>query len=212
LKIGKKDSTGAGYDARKTEILRVAAGIIRRKGFAATRIDDIADGVGLTKAGLYHYLPKKSQVLSAIIEHALDKLDIEVLLPGMAQKDPESRLRTLLARYARILLDEHDLILILLDEFDQLTPQERRRFMPRKREFIHLIRTTIEEIKTTGRLRDLDIGVAAVNLLAPIQWLPRWYRRSGRCNREKIIAETIEFVLFGLIHEEGNAQPTQALQ
>lgn len=199
MKANKRESTGSGYDARKAEILRISASIIRRKGFTATRIDDIAEGVGLTKAGLYHYVSKKADVLAAIMEHALEQLEVEVLLPTLAQKEPEQRLRTLLGRLAHILIDEHDLMLTLFDEFGRLTPGERRHLVPRKRELIDLLKRTLDELQAAGKIRKLESSVAVFNLLAPVLWLPRWYRPRGRLHKDEVVDETLRFIMAGLL-------------
>ena len=195
----KRESTGPGYDKRTSKILRSAASIIRRKGFSATRIDDIAESVGLTKAGLYHYIPKKALLLSAIMEHAIELLDVEVLLPSVAETDPEKRLRHLLQSCAYMFLRERDLMLVLFDEFGQLKPEEQRRFLPRQKEFLELLRTTLEELREEGKLRDLEIQVAVFNLLAPVLWLPRWYKRRRSLSRETVISETVRLGLLSVL-------------
>ncbi len=194
----KNGSTDA-YHARRIEILRKAAGIIRRKGFAATRIDDIADAVGLTKAGLYHYIPSKTNLLVALFEHAMARLELEVVEPGRAKADPEARLRTLVNHHTRLILEEQDLVVILTAEFERLSREHRNRFARGQRAFFHLFRGVLDELKAEGQLRDLDPAVAAFSLLGTMLWLPRWFRHKGQLTREQIVENTTRFILAAVL-------------
>jgi AcrR family transcriptional regulator len=51
------DSTG--FVARREQIFVHAAQMFCTRGFAATSMADIAEAVGITKAGLYHFVRNK---------------------------------------------------------------------------------------------------------------------------------------------------------
>jgi AcrR family transcriptional regulator len=80
--------------ARPEEVLDAALDLFARKGFAATRMDDIAKAAGLSKAAIYLYFPSKEDVFKALVETR-----IVVLRDAMAEAvegmkhDPISGLR-----------------------------------------------------------------------------------------------------------------------
>jgi AcrR family transcriptional regulator len=51
-------------------ILDRAAALFARRGFAKTSVQDIADAVGLSKAGLLHHFPSKDALHRAVLEQA----------------------------------------------------------------------------------------------------------------------------------------------
>ncbi len=57
----KTQKKSAPNKERLAEIYRTSAQIILRKGYDATSISDIANALGKTKAGLYHYLHGKKE-------------------------------------------------------------------------------------------------------------------------------------------------------
>lgn len=189
----------ASHLARKAEILRASARLIHQKGFAGTRIDDIAAAVHLTKAGLYHYIPKKSHLLVAIMSYALDRLDGEVLAPCLEESNAERRLRTMISQLARLAIEEKDCIPILTDEMSGLKPEERRRVASRMRRFLRLLRATLKELRSAGVLRGVKPNIASFNLLGAVLWLPRWYEPGRRHEGAEVIAETTDFILAGLL-------------
>src|SRR5215210_6448938 len=87
---------------RLAEIYRTAAQIILRKGYDATSVNDIADALGMTKAGLYHYISGKKELLFDIMNFGLDELEEEVTNPARAIKDAEERLRFMISGHAQL--------------------------------------------------------------------------------------------------------------
>lgn len=59
-------------------ILDRAAALFAQRGFAKTSLQDVADAVELSKAGLLHHFPSKDALRVAVIEHA-DALGRRVL-------------------------------------------------------------------------------------------------------------------------------------
>lgn len=51
-------------------ILDRAAGLFARRGYAKTSLQDVADAVGLSKAGLLHHFPSKDALHEAVLAHA----------------------------------------------------------------------------------------------------------------------------------------------
>lgn len=71
-------------EERKHQILNAAEDVFTSKGFAATRMDDIADQTGLSKGTLYLYFKSKDDLIIAILDRifqrefkALEKLKTE---------------------------------------------------------------------------------------------------------------------------------------
>src|SRR4051812_23551630 len=54
--------------ARRKEILTAAVRVFARKGFAATRIDDIAAEAGIAKGSVYLYYDSRDALLEAVFE------------------------------------------------------------------------------------------------------------------------------------------------
>jgi AcrR family transcriptional regulator len=77
--------------ARRNEICLTAAHTFVQRGFDATSVNDIAAALGITKAGLYHYISSKESLLFDIITLGLDSIDEEVIEPTRDIADPEAR-------------------------------------------------------------------------------------------------------------------------
>src|ERR1700751_6288119 len=58
-------------DARPAEILTAALDCFAERGFAATRLDDVAQRAGVTKGTLYLYFDSKEELFKAVVRQAL---------------------------------------------------------------------------------------------------------------------------------------------
>jgi AcrR family transcriptional regulator len=186
-------------DGRAAEVYRTAAQIILQKGYDATSVSDIARALGITKAGLYHYIRGKTQLLFDIMKFGLDELDREVVRPAKQIANPEARLRFLITTHARIVTRGLGAVTIVVDEARALTPAQNRSVTHRKRAYFDFLRGTLDELKKHGKLRDVDTTVAAFNLLGMVNWLSRWYRPEGRFTVAAISDQLTDMALHGLL-------------
>ncbi|HEX8494972.1 MAG TPA: TetR/AcrR family transcriptional regulator [Pyrinomonadaceae bacterium] len=194
---------------RLAEIYRTAAQIILRKGYDATSVNDIANALGMTKAGLYHYISGKKELLFDIMNFGLDELDEEVAIPAKAINDAEARLRFIVSSHAQLVTRGQGAITILVDEVTALTPAQFRKITHRKREYFDYLRDLLDELKSAGKLQDLDTTAATFCLLGMINWLSRWFRQDGALTAEQAAAEIVKIALGGLLLPESRDAKTR---
>jgi AcrR family transcriptional regulator len=58
-------------EARPDEVLDAALALFVEKGFAATRVEDIASRAGLSKGAVYLYFPSKEAILEGLVKRAV---------------------------------------------------------------------------------------------------------------------------------------------
>jgi hypothetical protein len=67
--------------------------------------------------------------------------------------------------------------------------------------YFDLVRDTLAGVKAEGRLRDVDLTVAAFSILGMILWLPRWFRPDGALTAEQVSEEIARLALGGVLLE-----------
>lgn len=189
---------------RLAEIYRTAAQIILRKGYDATSVNDIANALGMTKAGLYHYINGKKELLFDIMNFGLDELDEEVVTPAQSINDITARLHFIIASHARLVTRGNGAITILVDEITALAPAQNRKITHRKRTYFDCLRETLNQLKAEGKLHDVDTTAATFSLLGMINWLSRWFRQDGALTEEQAAEEIVKIALHGLLRPESN--------
>jgi len=193
--------------SRKTEILRRSAHLFLERGFEVTSLVDIANAIGISKAGLYYHFSSKQELLAAIINHAQDIHENEVQkeLAGSRSGD-EEELRRLIHAHAMMMTREDDAAFAILavDEMRSLLPADRAQIARRKRTYLNLIRERLERLAAAGRLRDVDITTATHTLAGMVLWLPKWYRQPGRLSAGQMADEITELAMHAVLPDGGS--------
>lgn len=202
MKSIKNSSPIANEPNRLSEIYHVAARLIFEKGFDATSMNDIAEAVGMTKAGIYHYIDGKKDLLFAINSYGLDLLDIQVIGPARAVEDAEERLRAIISNHISLITSGNSHIAILVDEVAGLSRAHRRAIDRRRRLYLDFVRETLEQLKAEGKLKDINITIAAFSLFGMILWLSRWFKSDGQLTSEEIAREIQKIALGGMLNQE----------
>ncbi len=205
----KRERIPAPSDGRAGEVFRTAAQMILQNGYDATSVSDIARALGITKAGLYHYIHGKTQLLFDIMQYGLDELDREVAQPAYKIEDAEDRIRFMIGTHARIVTRGHGAVTILVDETRALTPAQNRVITKRKRAYLDFLRDTLKQLQSEGKLRDVNITVAAFGILGTINWLSRWHQPNGLLDEEQIAGQIVDIALNGL--KRGNRRGLRAI-
>jgi AcrR family transcriptional regulator len=142
---------------RFNQIYYVAALMFCERGYHATSMTDIAEAVGITKAGVYHFIPGgKQDLLFGIMSYGMDTLDQCVIEPVKAIVDAEERLRAIIKNHVRLITNGSNAsgfnpVTIVVDEVASLSPTQQRKIFQRKRKYLDLIRQTLEERKAEGK-------------------------------------------------------------
>ena len=63
------------YAVKRNEILDVAQRLVYTKGYEQMTIQDILDGLPISKGAFYHYFDSKQALLEALIERMLKEAD-----------------------------------------------------------------------------------------------------------------------------------------
>jgi len=180
-----------------------AAKIFLDQGYDATSMDDIAEALQITKAGLYYYIESKEELLYQIISHGLDWLEREVIQPARGLADPEARLRWIIEHHGKGLLKGSRVIPLLTDEVSALSPSHRQQILRRKRAYFDLVRGTLNELRRLGKLRNIDTTAATFGLFGILLWLPRWYRPGGRMSAAQTLDHMMNLYLGGVLEARG---------
>ena len=184
---------------RSREIYLTAAQIFFTKGYNATSLNDIADALSITKAGLYYYVESKQELLYQIIKLGLDDVKREVLDPAREIVDAETRLRFIVKNHSRLSAGGNHAVIIISHEVDALNFNQKQEVLQRRREYFEFIRGTLIELETQGKLQEIDLTTATFTILGMIIWLARWFSPNGKMSVEKVCDDVCEMALRGVL-------------
>jgi AcrR family transcriptional regulator len=185
---------------RRAQIYEVAARIFCEKGFDKASMGDIADATGLTKAGLYHHIRSKEELLYAIMAYGMELFEDKVLKRVAAIPDPLERLRATFRGHVLVVIrDRPKEITVILHESNALKGRLWDRINTRKRRYVRFLEKTIRELVKSGAARPVDPALAAFGMLGMINWIYQWYRPGGRLSETEVADRMSDLYLGGLL-------------
>ena len=183
------------------EICRVAARVFYEKGYDGASMQDIAEAVGLTKAGLYHHVSSKDTLLFEIMNYGMDILDESVLAKVKDIQDPREKLRQTILGHIDLVVRARDMeITVILHENRSLKGNMRKTINARKRAYIDYLEDLIARVQEQGGAPPrVSPHIAAFAVLGMINWLYQWYHLEGPIKQEEIAQAYVDFFFRGLL-------------
>jgi AcrR family transcriptional regulator len=186
---------GPPKEDRLEDVLAVAGRLFRERGYRATRLDQIADELGVTRAALYYYVETKQELLAEICGRSQQAVE-SALHEVQAVPDAAERLRAFARAFARNTAT--DSARVFFRDAKELHPEVRARL----RERAHRVTRGAEEIleagMAAGRFQPLNVRVVAPGLLAMLNSLPDWVRPGRHGTLEEVTEELIDVYLRGI--------------
>ena len=174
-------------DARPREIVAAALDVFVERGFAATRLTDVADRAGITKGTLYLYFADKHALFRAVVQ--------EAVVPEIARMENIVRDRSGPCAETIRLLVQHWWRIVgesTLCGIPKLVVAEASNFPDLARFFVqHVVRrgrklfaALIREGIRRGEFRDCDVRYATRLLVSPLVFAAIWERSLKPFDRE----------------------------
>jgi AcrR family transcriptional regulator len=165
----------------RAEILSTTVGLFRERGFAATRVADVIERVGISEKTFFNYFPSKEAVLEA---KAHETADLYVALLRNLLARPDEPVRTRLEELARALAGAFSgdrewmtLLITHTNLFFGAQGEQRQRDRAAQELLAELFRSgqKSKEIRADVDARQLAELYSAAFLLTTVNWLTGWW-------------------------------------
>ncbi|MFO1345129.1 MAG: TetR/AcrR family transcriptional regulator [Rhodocyclaceae bacterium] len=196
-------------DARPSELTAAALDLFVEKGFAATRLDDVAARAGVSKGTLYLYFDSKEALFKAVIE--------EGIVPALAAAEQQlaeyqgpsaGLLQALLNGWWQQIGNTH------LGGVVKLIISESRNF-PDVAQYYHdhvivrgrsLLRAALNRGIATGEFRTMDVESCIDVAIAPLLMLVIWRYSFCFCGNDiepaAFLQTHVDLLVNGLLRKE----------
>lgn len=193
---GRKQDDGERYRT----ILETAARLICERGYEGTSMQEIAAACRMTKAGLYHHVQNKEQLLFDIMSYGMDAFEQQVLDKVRDNPDPVERLRECMRLNIHLVTGGCSKeVIIILHEHATLTGEARAFIDSRKKNYVRFLEDAFSEAVRMERIRPVQPTVAAFSFLGMVLWIYKWFQPDGRLSAEQVANEMVDLLFTGLV-------------
>lgn len=205
----KKPRWARRKDARPQELLAAALDLFVEKGYAATRLDDVAACAGVSKGTLYLYFANKEDLFKAVVRENIIPIvgEAEDIVEGFQGSTADLFREIILGWWERIgntkLSGMTKLVMAESNNFPEVTQFYHTEFIARANAMIvRMIERGIER----GEFRRIDVNHAMNIVCAPMLMLMMSKHSFGICSVEPVSAEAylesfIDLMLHGLLSD-----------
>jgi AcrR family transcriptional regulator len=180
---------------READLLRTAIRLFRERGFHATSMQDLAEGLGMNRGSLYHYIESKDDLLWSIVSGALRQLDDQLRPILEAEAPGRERLRLAIAAHLAFAAEHAAELSLVQVELRSLSPERRATIVERRDAYERMWRAAISAAIGEGTLRPLNVRLAAIAILSACNWFTQWYRPEGPLSVKDIATEFADLFL-----------------
>lgn len=192
-------------DARPSELITAALRLFAERGFAATRLEDVAAAAGVSKATVYLYFENKERLFEAVVRAAVTpSLEQADALVDAFEGTTPNLLRTLVKVFEAALDGPFPSIAkLVIAESGNFPDLARLWANVALRRGFALMQRVIRRGVERGEFRPVDPEVMAPLIMAPVVVLGLWKESFGKhtdmqLDRAAMLAEHVETLLRGL--------------
>lgn len=189
------------YSEIHDNILKRAAAVFAKAGYASSTISDIANATNLSRGALYHYFPSKEAILHEILNrHLLEFLDI-VDKAMQSSRVAVEQLRAVTKAIVDVNSRSPDEQIILLNEMNQLAIGERKRMEDLERQILDRLSDLLIRVDLNARITSANKRVYTMMYLGIINYTFAWYDPTGRVKPAEYADLATDLFLHGLLTE-----------
>jgi AcrR family transcriptional regulator len=205
-------------DARPQELLEAAIDLFVERGYAATRLEDVARRAGVSKGTLYLYYENKEELFKAVVRSSIVPVIGEAEV-SIAEFEGHSAdlLRHLIHSWWRRLGATKasgiiKLVMAEADNFPELAAFYQEEVINRG---TRTMSGMLERGVARGEFRPMDVNLMHQVLMAPVLMLITWKHSVGPCPRAELeplafLDTFLDMALHGLLPQGQPAAPGAA--
>jgi AcrR family transcriptional regulator len=192
------DTHTAKFEARRNEIIDIAAALFAKNSYAGTGVSEISEAAKVRKGGLYYYIGSKELLLVEIHERVMQPL-LEVT-EHIASLDahPLVRLRLLSESLLQAITERHDHVRVFLHEHRALQGELLEQFRSRRRAYEDLVTGMFAAGVEQGLFEIEDLRLTTLAFLGMHNSSYQWIKVGGRLDSLTISARYCTIFFDGI--------------
>ncbi|GAA4401513.1 TetR/AcrR family transcriptional regulator [Tsukamurella soli] len=190
--------TSGRHDLVLEQLMEAAEGLFSRQGVAGTSLQELADAVGLTRTGVYHYVSGKDELLEHLVRgFTLETAESLGALAVDTERPAAERLREAVASVARRVAEHPRRFRLLLTSEDSFPEPLAKQHRAARRDTLAALSSLIDAAKQDGSCRPVDTSLAAFALLGVANWVAFWYPPRGLDLSPAQVADQLADIALG---------------
>ena len=187
------------YEEIRGGLLRQAAELFARRGYARTTIDDLTKASASSRGTLYHYFDSKEAILKEILVQHITDMSSAVaaaLTPGDA---PEQQLRAIIRAMTTLNAASQNEQIVLMNELGNLGKADQSAIRGLQNRIVDRVLETLGKLDRGKRLTPRNRKAYTMLVLGMINFTYAWYDPKGPVPPRELAEMAADVLLQGFI-------------
>jgi len=185
------------------KIGKTAAKVFNEKGFLETTISDIASAARISKGGIFHYFPTKSEILYHILSEYMD-----VVLEGLDEdlrniEVGSSRIQFIISRHIDLYDKNTAEAKLLLHEAHNLSLKEFKVIAEKEKKYFQIVASILSDFLNGPPSKEKLTGITFA-LFGMLNWIYSWYSPRGPLTPKELSEIIYDIFIKGVVSYQGS--------
>jgi TetR/AcrR family transcriptional regulator, cholesterol catabolism regulator len=162
--------------SRKEQVIRKAAELFKKKGYAAASMRDLAQLLGIEAASLYSHIKSKEEILRSLCFDMAAEFRKSLEEVEKQDVSASEKLKHGIIGHIQVMAKDLTASAVFMNEHRHLSHPYLRDFLLLRINYINRFKSIIEEgVKNNEFKESIDKKLAVMTLFSSLNWMPMWY-------------------------------------
>lgn len=185
----------------KKEIVKEKASyLFRKKGYAATSMQDIALAMDMKAASLYNHISSKQELLQELLMGIAKEFTNGMKDIIKSSLDPQSKLEALVNLHVQLTLQNADSIALITGEWVHLSEPELTKYKKQRSLYEKHFLSVLDTCQKEGLIdTKVNINLALYSILSSLHWLYSWHHKHPTISKIELEHQLKMVLLKGIL-------------
>jgi TetR/AcrR family transcriptional regulator, cholesterol catabolism regulator len=185
-------------NSRKSNIHKKAATLFREKGFSATGMRALAEGVGIEAASLYNHIGSKSELLQDICFDIANQFLEQLTKAEQKNGTITTKLESIIRYQIKMMVEEYDKVYVTNHDWKHLPEPYLTNFYNQRRNYEIRIMNLLQAGIDKKELKKLNPYSAVLTILSAVRGIEFWHRNNKGVSPKELEETMVQLLLTGL--------------
>ena len=192
--------------AKKQDIIEAAMKVFAQKGFANTKMADVAEKANIGKGTIYEYFKSKEEIFEFVFNHFMESMETSVAKAIFKITDPVEKIKVIFQSWADMIATHTtDIVEIMLDFWAEAVRKKDEKELGIVKlekiyeDFRKIIKSILDEGVRLGKFKSVDTFYTASLMLGAMDGLMiQWIMNKNIFDVKKATEHSMKVFLEGI--------------
>ena len=183
---------------RKDAITSLAAKLFKEKGYSATSMRDLAEGIGVEAPSLYNHIGSKKELLQDICKRIADVFMAHLIEIENSEQPTIKKIEAIIRFHIKMMISEYEEVYLSDHEWKHLEYPFLTDFKNQRRNYRSRLGIMVKEGIKNLEIANIDPYVVVLTILSSVGGIESWHRSNKYIDAETLTENLVKLLISGI--------------